>query len=450
MLGRAFRFVLLVSALVLWAAPGAAQGSVHDDPLAGLSRLERDALVRTVLERNPDIEAARQAWRAAAARPAQAGALEDPMLSYGVAPLSIASGDVGFGQELRVEQRIPDPGRRSLRRTQARAEVDAAVSDYHAAVLELSAMAALLFEDYRLVYRAAEINQEHLRLLQDFREVAAGRYAAGLASQQDPIQAEVESVELLQREVELTAERQGLEARLNALLHRRPGLPLPPPSGSVPGPQPADPLDPEALEEAAIAARPEMARRLAELRSLQLGVELARRERRPDFGVMGSYNSMWMDAEHRWMAGVSVNLPVWRSRIAAAEAEAEARLAQAESEREHLEIEIRAEVREKLARLGEAQQRIALFEDRLLPAVRDFIQAARAAFETGQSSFLNVIEAERGLRRAQLGYEQALADRRRREVELDRAVGRLPDGSRPDSPDRSNPAAEPAARGGAR
>ena len=78
------------------------------------------------------------------------------------------------------------------------------------------------------------------------------------------------------------------------------------------------------------------------------------------------------------------------------------------------------------------------------------------AFETGQASFLNVIESERGLRRAQLGSEEALADLRRRQVELDRALGRLPDGGHPDFPIQSKPAAGgettagAAARGGVR
>ena len=81
-------------------------------------------------------------------------------------------------------------------------------------------------------------------------------------------------------------------------------------------------------------------------------------ENKPDFGIMGSYSSMWTDPEHRWMVGVSVNLPVWRKRIEAAAAEAKARVAQAESEREHLVIEIQADVREKLVRVAEARQAV--------------------------------------------------------------------------------------------
>lgn len=428
MSGRVFRCVLSCFLLLVGALPGAAQVEASErDPLADLGRLERGVLVETVLERNPSLEAARQAWQAAVARPAQAGALADPRLSYGVAPLSIGSSDVDLGQELRVEQALPYPGLRPLRRAQAEAEAEAVLSDYRTAVLELASSAALLFEDYRLVHRAIEINQEHLRLVQDFQEVAAARYAAGLATQQDPILAEVEGAELLQRQAELEADRQELEARINALLHREPGLPLPVPAAAAAEPLPAL-ASPEGLEEAALAARPEMARRLAELQARQAEVGLARGERKPDLGVMGSYNSMWMDTEHRFMVGVSVDLTVWRRRIEAAEVEAAARAAQAKSEREHLAIEIRADVRGKLVRLAEKRRRLELFTDRLLPAVRDSIQAARAAFETGQASFLTVIEAERGLRRAQLGYEQAMADLRRGQVELDRAVGRLPDG----------------------
>ena len=448
MIRKASRSVLFLLFLLLaLRSPGAAQdtklpGDAGDDPLAGQARVDRQALVRTVLERNPSLEAARQAWRAAQARVPQARALADPMLSFGIAPLSLLPGSPP-GQTLELRQDLPYPGKRDLRGRMAEAEAEMVLSDYSMARLELAATAALLFEDYRLVHRAIEINQDHLRLLEDLREAAAARYAAGLASQQDPIQAEIEGTGLLERGIELEAEREGLMARINALLHRRPGLPLPPPEADAAdagGPGPALP-SPEALEEAALAARPEMAGSLAGLRARQAGIDLARRERQPDFGIMGSYNSMWMGTEHRWMAGVSVSLPVRTARLAAAEAEAAARLAQAESDRARLEIEIRAGVRERLASLAEARRRIELYDDRLLPAVRDSIQAARAAFETGQASFLTVIEAERALRRAQLGFEQALADRRRREVEIDRALGRLPAGSPPDLP---------AAQGGAK
>ena len=55
------------------------------------SPLQREALVRAVLERNPNLEAARQAWRAALAEHPQTRSLEDTRASYSLAPASIRS-----------------------------------------------------------------------------------------------------------------------------------------------------------------------------------------------------------------------------------------------------------------------------------------------------------------------------------------------------------------------
>ncbi len=413
----------------------AAEHPLADDPFAGAARLDREALVRAVLARNQDLEAARQAWLAARERPAQAGALDDPMVTYSVAPLSIGAArrraapkpDVDFGFELRVEQPLSYPGRRTLRRAQAEAEAAVAGAELESARLELATTATLLFADYALVHRALAINADHRRLLEEVREVATGRYAAGLLSQQDPLLAETEGAELQVRETELAAERAALTARINALLHRPSGLPLPPPGESALTTRPELP-EATALEEAALAARPEVKARLAELAARRAGLELARFERRPDFALMGSYNSMWGDPEHRWMAGVTVNLPVWRRRTEAVRREAEARLAEVEAERTHLEHEVRGEVREAHARLAEGVRAALLYESRLLPAARDQVEAARAGFTTGLVTALAVLEAERAVRRAELGYAETLAALERRRAELDRAIGRLPAG----------------------
>lgn len=402
--------------LIFLAAPAAAQ---DPDPLAAASVLERDVLTAAVRERNPGLEAIRQAAEAARARAGQAAALAHPMVSYGVAPLSLASDDIPFGQEIEFRQTLPYPGKRRARGAAAEAEAEAAFQDYRDALLELTAEASLRFDDWYLVHRAIEINAQHLRLLDDIREVAASRYAAGLAPQQDPIQAEVESAKLLQLDAELRAEARVVAARINSLLHRRPDLPLPPPPARLPEPEP---LSPGGLQEAALAARPDVAGQEAVVRARQAELEMALLERRPDFAVMGSYSSMWMDPEHRWMAGIAVDLPVRRKRIEAARNEAEARLAAARSERAALEDRVRAEIEEALARYHEILHHLQIQRDRLLPATRDQIRAARAGFEAG-GSFLAVIEAERNLREAEMREHELLAEAHRRRAVLDQALG---------------------------
>jgi outer membrane protein TolC len=416
-----FRFVFGSLALLCLSFGAVPAGAQEDDLFSGASVLDREALLAAVAARNPDLLAARQAWEAARARAPQERALDNPMVSYELAPLSVAANDVPFGQTLEVRQPLPWPGRRQALGAQAEAEADAALQDSRELLLALTAEASRMYDDWYLVHRALEVNDQHRGLLETFREVAAGRYSAGLAPQQDPIQAEVEAAKLLQEREDLDAERRVTQARLNSLLHRRPELPLPPPPARLPEPPPLDREIPE-IQDAAVAARPELAGLDAMIRVREAGRDLALFERKPGIELMGSYSSMWMDPEHRWMAGVSVELPLRKEKIAAARTEAETRLAAARTQRESAEMRIRAEVQEAAERYAAALRQLALHRDRLLPATRDQIRAARAGFESG-GSFLALIEAERNLRDAELREQEILTEIWRRKAALERAAG---------------------------
>jgi cobalt-zinc-cadmium efflux system outer membrane protein len=401
------------------AAPG--------EPFAGAAQLDRRALLAAVAYRNPTLEAARLAWQAAAARPSQERALPDPMLSYGLAPGSMAGSGLRFGQEVELSQDLPLPGRRRLRGDRAAAEARGAAEDYRSTLLDLLTAASQLYDDDYLVSRSLAIVAQHRALLAELQRVAAARYAAGLAPQQDPIQAELEGSKMLHRQVELEAEREVITGRLDALLHLPPDHALPPPPVEE---ELADASQPEpgALVTAALAERPELAARMAEVEAQRAVVALARLAGRPDLALRGSYNSMWNEPGYRWMAGVAVNLPVRRDRLASQRVEAEARLARAQAELAATEDRIRAEVRNAATGVREAHHLLAIFASRLLPAARDQVKAARSGFETGRGSFLGAIDAERSLRDVELGREQAVADLHRKQAELDRAMGRLPAG----------------------
>ena len=73
--------------------------------------LEREALIGAVLAVNRDVESMRQAWRASVVAVPTAMALDDPMASYAIAPLSIGS-NAPFGQRLELSQKLPFPGTR--------------------------------------------------------------------------------------------------------------------------------------------------------------------------------------------------------------------------------------------------------------------------------------------------------------------------------------------------
>lgn len=410
------------------------------DPFSGVERLDRAALVAAVLGRNRDLAAAEAAWRAAEARPAQASTLPDPRLSYGAAPLTIGADGVDFGQRIELSQPWPYPGKLRLAGEAAAARATAAGRRVEELRLDLARLASDLFYDLHLIDRSREINELHVELLRELKEVATARYAAGLEAQQVPLQAEVELTHLIHRDVTLRIERRRVEARLNALLHRPPSAPLPPPvltaePQGVPqlehGERHAATFDTALLADEAMGERPEIAAAEAEIETRRLERELAGLERRPDFAFMALYSSMWAQDEHRWMAGVSVALPVRKARLDALEAEADAELAAARARREAAADRVRSEVEVAADLLAEMVHVVDLYGSRLLPAARDQLRAARSGFQTGQVSFLAVVEAEKNLRTVELGEATAVIDRQRRRADLERALGLAPDGPLP-------------------
>lgn len=396
----------------------------EQDPFAGLAELERSLLVQEVLRRNPSIEAAREAWGAALERFPQVTSLDDPSVGYAAAPRSFGSSAVKDGHRVEVAQRLPFPGKLALRGEIALASAEVAGNAFEEARVRLAETASILFDDYTLAARALEITAAHQALLEDLLRIATTRYAAGEGSQQDPLQAEVERARLLHEERSLRAESRIAHARINALLHRTPGAPLPAPPRGLAQPA-AREIDRAILVDRALRERSELRAAQARVRAREASVALARRDFFPDVTLVSGWDGFWQEKEIRPSVGLELELPIQIGRRRAALAEARAELAGAEREQTALEDEVRLEIETSAERLAEAHHLLGIIESRLLPAARDRVAAARAGFGAGRNDFGSLIEAERSLRDAELEREQSLADLFRRQAELARASGAL-------------------------
>ncbi len=403
------------------------QGGPSDAMLLERSdgHLSRASLVARVLERNPSLEAARQAWRAALAKHPQQRALEDLDASYSIAPLSVGSSVVRLGQVVRLEQRFPVPGKLRLAGDMALAEGEAMRDGFEAARRQLAWIASSLFDDYYRVTRSLELNQEHRELMEDIRATAMAQYETGRVSQQDPLQAEVELAHVIHQRVMLRGELAVVIAQINGLLHRAPESTLPPPPARQ-EPVLTEVPTMQVLQREAVEHRPELLAAEAMLRGAESGLDLAKRDYFPEVGVMGEYNSMWDETQHQWMVGLSLNVPIQiKSRRGAVE-QARAEAARADASLEGLTDEVLVHAEQTRQRVIEAQHVIRVYQTRLLPAAEATIEAAKFGYETGRNSFQALIDAERGLRTLQIQYEDAIATLNQRVAELDHARGRLP------------------------
>jgi len=377
-------------------------------------------LVKAVIKRNPDLSSTQAAWEASQARIGQASALDDPMLSYAVAPATAGVTGLDFGQRLEISQKIPWPGKLRLRSEAAMYEADAARESISSLRLQLAAAAKSAFADWRFIHEAIRINRINTKLLQEFRRIAEVRYSAGLASKQDALRADVEFTMLEHQAIILERQRREIMVRINTLLNRAPDSHIPLPSTFS-----TSTKLPEArvLRELAIKTRPELKSLSAHVRAAETRTDLAQREFYPDFKLTGGYNSLWNRHAKRFTVGISINIPFGQSKRHASVDEFRAEMQRMEWDRVGAVKQIEAEVQNNYDRVEESIHTLSLFHKRLLPLAKENMETARADYQAGNGDFLTLISAEKNLIRTELEFEQARANYHKRLAELERAVG---------------------------
>jgi outer membrane protein TolC len=401
-------------------------GPTFDEPFAGQSQLQIELLLGQVLARNQTLQAMRAAWLSAAQRYPQERALDDPVFSSMMAPASLNSAIAGIpgnsaGYIVGGSQKLPWFGKRTLRGEAALAESRAARWDVDDARLQIIEATGTAYYDYYLVRQDLALNVQNTGKLHEFHDIAARKYEANLAPQQDMLQAEVELAELARRQIELERLERIAIARINTLMHRPPDAYLPPPPAGLAAPPLI--LSVAELRASALGRRPDLAALGAKLRAEQSRVALAYKEFYPDFEVFGRYDNFWSQASLRGQVGVNMNVPLYREKRYAAVREAQWRLSQRRAEYEQRIDDINREVQTAYERFDEAQQTVGLYADQILPASRKNVASAFAAYETSGGDFLRLVAAQRQLISLQERYQESITDYHRRRVELERVVG---------------------------
>ncbi len=389
------------------------------DPFNGQAELSVEQLVAVVQARNPSLQAASAAWRAAAERYPQMVSFDDPMFTGMISPKGIGMDD-GGGWMVQASQAVPWAGKRALRGSAAAAEADAMRGDIGDTRLRLAEAARTAFYDYYLARRQMEVNESTARLLEQFRGIARDKYQVNQATEQDILQADVELASLESRRTELARDEQVAMARINTLLHRAANHPLPPPPAKAPLPETPPTVD--ELQQAAVHSRPDLFAQQARIRTERANLALARKEYYPDVNLVAKYDG-FMPEEMRPQVGIDVNVPVRYARRSAAEREAADRLQQRCAEYQNLLDQTRYEVQSAFDRTTQSEQVVHLFEEKILPAAQRSLDSAVANYTSGNLDFLRLLDAERQLNTQREMYYQAIAEYHQRVAELARVVG---------------------------
>jgi outer membrane protein, heavy metal efflux system len=261
-------------------------------------------------------------------------------------------------------------------------------------VWEIGARARLAFarlEAARGLLEVARGAEEDARSL---RDLVARRAELGESRESDRIKA---SVEWLRQQRQLTAaerEARVAEATMRALAVE----PLPQPlvlEATVCPPLPK--LDPAALAARLAGTNPRLRAALAEAARRGALSSVARRARIPDLDV-SVFRQKEIDKEANGFS-VGIKVPLWNAnRGEIARAEAEQRLAAAAAARER--IDVLAELEERLTALVVAAEEALLLEREILPQATRSLELARLLYEEGETSLLDLLDAQRTFREA--------------------------------------------------
>lgn len=407
--------------LVLILLAASAVSAVEPDSVVfEENTLTPDLLVDLVLRVNPGIAELSAAAEAAVFSVKPAGSLDDPVFSYAMAPRTFGREGQGLNQKIELSQSIPWPGTLAAREQSAHSSAIAANESVDALRLHIAALARSAFAEWYFTHRALEIHESTHNLLEELRSVAEVRYAAGRALQQDVLRVELEQLHLRRHGLLLVQQRDTARAQINALLNRGPDASVPAP-GSVHVPNSVASL--EILQTYALQAHPELRVLDAQIMSREAQVTVAEKALLPDLRFTAGYNSLWDESDKRPIVGISINVPLNRSKRKAEVDRAKWEVRSTQSRLENQRAQLLSELARAHAEVVESLEAVRLYDNALLPLADEFLDAALADYRSGTGDFVSVIAAEKHRLTAAEDLERNRADYMRRFARLERWAG---------------------------
>ncbi|MEO2167161.1 MAG: TolC family protein, partial [bacterium] len=171
---------------------------------------------------NPSLERAAAIASEARHRIVPAGALDDPRIAYEAS--NIPAGDFGFsstplsGHQLGLRQKVPFPGLLANRRDAARNRAEASDFLVEDQRFLIDSAVEMAWAELAFSQRALDITNRNVALLRQLSETAESRYRVGSGLQQDVLRAQVELTALLQEHLRRQEAIESAEARLVELL----------------------------------------------------------------------------------------------------------------------------------------------------------------------------------------------------------------------------------------
>jgi len=377
-------------------------------------------LIEEAEHNNPQILAARHAWKAATLVPSQVSTLPDPQFTVQQFAVGSPRPFAGFSNSdfayigLGVAQDLPYPGKLRLRGEIAQRDASTERDRYEAA--RRSVVEQLKAAYFKLAYQLQELQivERDSKLLEQVAKIAEARYRVGQGNQQDVLKAQLEQTKLL-RETEMHhQEHYSLQAQLKQLLNQSANQ-----ADVIPETLTETPLNytVDELLEKVRAENPEVRGQEEMVRRQGLQLELARKDFYPDFSLQYMWQHTAEQFRDYYMLSFGVRIPIHRGRKQRPEvAQAAEELNRSRREYEGQIQQSFFDVRDQFLQAETAARILRMYREGLIPQAAGTFKAGLAAyeanrqdFETLLTSFLDVLRLDEEYWRTLLDHETAVA-----------------------------------------
>lgn len=422
-MNTSFSWRVLLPALIIFQLDTAGVASEAPAPLT-----LADA-VKQALDKNPEIQTLQYRLRALEAKAKQAPYLDDPQIAFqlgGVPFSNPASFNQADTNSIGIRQMVPFFGKLGLKEKIAQQETKSSEQELRAKEREIISMVKMAYADLFMAGRSIEILREQLEIMRIVIGATEARYRVGRVTQQDVFKAQLEQSEVMNQLIVAEEESNVAIVKLNSAMYRPPRTPIQLPADL---PLPDSSLTVSALDDLALANRPELRAAEREIERAETMYELADRNRKyPDFMVGWDYMRMPTEMKKdRYGAMINITIPFSPWTAGRRNHEVEESLAEiraAKSNREAMRNMTMKQVGESQAKVQAAKRSVQLYREGLLSQAELSFRSALAAYQTGRVEFVNLLEAQRALREARMGYYKATVSFIQNSADLERAVGR--------------------------
>ncbi len=326
-----------------------------------------------------------------------AGQLPDPVLKLGVDNLPVNGSDrFSFTRDfmtmrrIGVMQELTRGAKRELRVQRFEREAEKSVAQKNAALAEIQRDTALAWLERYYAEAMLAVMREQLAQSRLEVQAAEAAYRGARAGQADVFAAHSTTALLEDRASELESKVRVATSNLARWIGEGADAPL----AAAPA-MDAVPLEPATLD-AHLAAHPEIVALAKQEEVAATDARIAQASRTPDWTVEVAYQQRGPDFSNMVSIGVSVPLPWDRGNRQDREIAAKLAMAeQARAEREEMLRNHIGEVRAMIVEWQNDRERLAHYQQQIVPLARERARAALAAYQGARTSISDLLAARR-------------------------------------------------------